>query len=77
MMITRADIKEWVYDAVKELREASPANVARHIWERHEGELRTAGDLFYTWQYESRWSAQALQKDGKLLKTGRTWRFVK
>lgn len=76
-MTTRADIKGWVYDAVKDLTEATPAQAARHIWERHEGELRKAGDLFYTWQYESRWAAQNLQKEGKLVKTGRTWQFIK
>ncbi len=76
-MISRAHIKEWVFDAVKEVGEGTPAEVAKHIWERHETELRTAGDLFYTWQYESRWAAQNLQKEGRLLKTGRTWKFIR
>ncbi|SFV38835.1 hypothetical protein SAMN05216456_3643 [Devosia crocina] len=77
MMITRAHIKEWVFDAVKALGEGSPASVAKHIWDHHETELRSAGDLFYTWQYESRWAAQNLQKEGRLLKTGRIWKFIK
>ena len=76
-MTNRADIKEWVLLAVRDLDEGTPAAVAKHIWDHHEADLRTAGDLFYTWQYESRWAAQNLQKEGRLLKTGRTWKFIK
>jgi hypothetical protein len=76
-VIGRADIKEWVFDAVKDIGEGSPAAVAKHIWDRHEAELKGAGDLFYTWQYESRWAAHNLLKEGRLLKTGRTWKFLR
>ena len=41
--------------------------VTREVWRRHEKDLREAGDLFYTWQYDIRWAAQALRDDGKLM----------
>ena len=45
------------------------------IWKHHENDLQTAGSLFYTWQYDMRWAAQKLQKEGKLSKAGKnyTW----
>ena len=32
----------------------SPVDVCTRIWEIHEIDLRTSGELFYTWQYEVR-----------------------
>lgn len=34
--------------------------------EHHEQELRDAGDLFFSWQYDLRWAAQALRNEGEL-----------
>ncbi len=31
---------------------------------RHAIELRSSGDLFYTWQYDIRWAATTLRKEG-------------
>jgi len=49
--------------------------IAKHIWDNHERDLRGAGDLFYTWQYDMRWAAQELQDEGKISKGGknRAW----
>ncbi len=41
-------------------------DVAKEIWREHETDLRSSGDLFYTWQYETRWAAQKLRDEGKL-----------
>jgi hypothetical protein len=46
--------------------EATIVQVAQYIWENDEAELRSSGDLFYTWQYEMRWAAQRLRDSGKL-----------
>jgi len=51
--------------------EARVPDIARHIWENHEHDLRASGDLFYTWQYAMRWAGQVLQKEGKLTKKGK------
>lgn len=73
-MATKDDLQEWVIDALRDLGgEAHLTAVARHIWEHHESELRTSGDLFYTWQYDMRWAAQRLQVAGRLIKLSRSW----
>jgi hypothetical protein len=72
--------KLWVLDALRASEgEARVPNIARHIWENHEDDLRASGDLFYTWQYAMRWAGQVLQKEGKLTKNGkgRTWQLVR
>jgi hypothetical protein len=46
--------------------QATIVEVAKHIWDHHEAELRAAGDLFFTWQYDMRWAALELRKEGRL-----------
>lgn len=74
-MVTNATLKSWVLEALSDLGPATVPRIAQHIWENHEAELRTSGDLFYTWQYAMRWAGQVLQHEGKLQKNGpnRTW----
>ncbi len=64
-MADREDLKRWVVDALNEAGgRSSLIEVAKHIWDSHEGELRGSGDLFYKWQYDMRWAATALRKEG-------------
>jgi len=73
-MATKADLQEWVLEALRTLGgEGHLARVAEHIWVNHEKELRASGDLFFTWQYDMRWAAQNLQNAGRLLKLSRSW----
>ncbi len=66
-MATRADLQDWVLEALKELRRpAAVVDVCKVVWRRHEMGLRASGDLFYTWQYDIRWAAQKLRDAGKL-----------
>ena len=77
-MATREDLADWVCQALHGLNgQATLVNVARHIWEHHEDELRRSGDLFYTWQYEMRWAGQRLRDQGRLTLVGREWAFKK
>jgi hypothetical protein len=56
----------WVSAALAEHGgQAKIVDVARHIWQYHESDLRASGDLFYTWQYDMRWAAQKLRDEGK------------
>ncbi|MFM5906585.1 MAG: hypothetical protein ACKOPO_03200 [Novosphingobium sp.] len=71
-MVSRDELKFWVLQALDELRSAHVPQVAKHIWDHHEAELRASGDLFYTWQYAMRWEAQKLQQEGKLRKVGKS-----
>jgi hypothetical protein len=73
-MANRDDLKDWVYQAVKDGNgRAKVVGVSKHIWDHHEEELRASGDLFYTWQYEMRWAAQRLREEGRLALSGRDW----
>jgi hypothetical protein len=75
---TRDDLKPWVIDALDALGPATVPQIAKHIWDNHEQQLRGSGDLFYTWQYAMRWAGQLLQQEGKLSKKGqsRTWELI-
>jgi len=73
-MANRNDLQEWVYEAVKSNGgTASVVEVAKHIWEQHEDELKASGDLFYTWQYDMRWAADKLRKANRFTLSGRRW----
>lgn len=74
-MSKNACLQPWIMDALSELGEASVTDVAKHIWDHREADLRASGDLFYTWQYAMRWEAQKLQDAGKLTKNvnGKSW----
>ena len=63
-MATKNDLKSWVIQALKEQGGSAPIpEVAKHIWDNHEAELRASGDLFYTWQYDMRWAADQLRAE--------------
>lgn len=62
-MTTRLELQEWVIDAIKESGgTATIVEVAKHIWMNHEAELKLAGDLFFTWQYDMRWACTRLRE---------------
>lgn len=66
-MITRDSLMEWILEALSEAGgEGSVVDVSKHVWKHHERDLRMAGDLFYTWQYDLRWAAKRLRDLGRL-----------
>ena len=77
-MRTKDHLKEWVLEALTTKSPATVTEVAKHIWDNHEHDLKASGSLLYTWQYDMRWAAQALQDEGRLEKRGpqRTWRLL-
>ncbi|QTD46886.1 hypothetical protein [Ottowia testudinis] len=78
-MSSKSELKKWVKDALRQHGgSAILLDVAKHIWANHELDLRAAGDLFYTWQYDMRWACTELRKDGDLeepVKRG-VWKLV-
>ncbi|MFP7755675.1 hypothetical protein ACLG6S_13690 [Thermodesulfobacteriota bacterium B35] len=67
-MATREDLQHWVVEALKSLGGAGTiVQVAKHIWDNHNSELKASGDLFYTWQYDMRWAATKLRNSNKIL----------
>ena len=62
-MASRSDLQDWVVQAIKfHGGKASIVQAANHIWQHHESELRSSGDLFYTWQYDMRWACTRLRE---------------
>jgi hypothetical protein len=65
--VNKKDLEKVVVEALESFGgSASLIQVSRHIWENHESELRKSGDLLYTWQYDVRWAAFQLRKQGIL-----------
>lgn len=66
-MKARNDLCDWLVSALKAQNgSASIINICKHVWEVHEDDLRNAGDLFYSWQYDIRWAADYLRRTGIL-----------
>ena len=66
-MASRITLKSWILEALNDLDgSATIVQVAKHIWSKHEAELRSSGDLFYTWQYDMRWAARDLRVERRL-----------
>lgn len=62
-MAARKELQDWVIQALKAKGgTARIVEVAKHIWEHHERELKLSGDLFYTWQYDMRWACTKLRE---------------
>lgn len=66
-MATRNDLERWVVTALQQLGgTGSIVDVAEQIWAAHELELRSSGDLFFTWQYDMRWASTRLRLAGHM-----------
>ena len=66
-MASRDDLQDWICEALRSSGgSAKYVNVAKFIWQNHEQDLRASGDLFFTWQYDMRWAANLLRKQGLL-----------
>lgn len=69
MAKARHMMTDWVIEALEYLGgKGTMIEVARCVWERHEPDIRAYKDLLYEWQYELRWAAFFLRRDGKLRK---------
>jgi hypothetical protein len=78
-MVTRDDLKPWILQALRKEGGRAPLTiVAKDIWDNHQVELKASGDLFYRWQYEMRWAATVLRKEGKLKSNpaGQPWELA-
>lgn len=66
-MIRRYDLPELLYQALKSLGgKSNIVEVCKFIWNNYENDLKSSGDLFYTWQYDIRWAATELRKLNKM-----------
>ena len=68
-MATKEDLQSWVTKALKDNGgSAALVQVAKHIWDHHETDLKQSGNLLYTWQYDMRWAANVL-RHSKVMKS--------
>lgn len=66
-ILIRIDFQDLVLEALTVNKgSARLVDVAAYIWKNHRDELRASGDQFYTWQYDARWAATELRKQGKM-----------
>ena len=66
-MATKENLQSWIVEALEAKGgSASIVEICKHIWQSHEPELRSSGDLFYTWQYDMRWAGDKLRDSGAL-----------
>jgi hypothetical protein len=67
MAKARKQITSWVTDALNDLGgSASFLDISKHVWEHKEVEIRQIENLLYEWQYELRWAAYFLRREGIL-----------
>ena len=52
--------------------------MSKEVWRRHQPDIESTGDLVYIWQYDLRWAAHKLRKEGRLAanERGEPWRLV-
>ncbi len=68
MPIDRYDLIPWVIEALDILGGSGrPVDVCRVVWENHQNEITSSGEMAYKWQYEIRWTKQKLRDRGTIL----------
>jgi hypothetical protein len=66
-LATTRTLEQWIQAALRSLGgSATIVDVSKEIWKEHESDLRSSGDLFYTWQYDMRWAALVLRKNNTI-----------
>lgn len=65
--MTTTTVRTWLVEALAERGPSTSLDVARTVWLRHESDLRSAGDLLYTWQLDLHAAAEAMAGEGSLV----------
>lgn len=61
------ELKDYLIKTLFELGGSGTVlSVSKKFWELYHEELEKSGDLFYTWQYDIRWAASELRKQGQI-----------
>jgi len=64
-MLNKQDLGRFIVECLQQKGgSATIVEVSKFIWDTYEVSLRNSGDLFYTWQYDYRWQATLLRKQG-------------
>ncbi len=63
----RNDLPDILYDLIDELGgRACMMDIFKLFWKKHGKDLQESDDIFYTWNYDIRWAATQLRKQGKM-----------
>lgn len=61
----REIMTEWVAEAIRAHGgSATILDIARHVWDNREADIREVPNLLYEWQYELRWAGNLVRRDG-------------
>lgn len=76
-MKTRKDLCPWIVEALTALQgSAKIIKVKEYIWDQHGQDLRTSGNLHFTWHDDVYWAATQLRAQGVLKKASATSKSV-
>ena len=77
MSSNRVVMTDWVLNALKSLGgKATIVEVAKVVWKDNRPTIEKSGDMLYTWQYDLRWAADILRRQGHLRPTSHVDRGV-
>ncbi len=63
----KQDLWDSLYKTIETLGGlANIVQICSAFWDKYEHELEESGTLFYTWQYDIRWAATMLRKQGRM-----------
>lgn len=65
--MVRNDLPDLLYKTIQSLGgKASMMDIFREFWKLYANKLDPAEDMFYTWNYDIRWAATELRKNGRM-----------
>ena len=65
--MVRNDLPDLLYKTIQSLGgKASMMDIFREFWKLYASKLDPAEDMFYTWNYDIRWAATELRKNGRM-----------
>jgi hypothetical protein len=63
MRVGKQNLQLWIVDSLKVSGgHGTVVQISKYIWDHHESDLKDSQELFYTWQYDVRWAANALRR---------------
>lgn len=65
--MVRNDLPDLLYEIIKSLGgKASMTNILREILKLYASKLNPSENMFYTWNYDIRWTVTELRRDGRI-----------
>lgn len=64
-MLVKTSLQNLVIEALEFFGgTANILQICKYVWSNYEDDLVNSGHLFFTWQYDIRWAATELRKNG-------------